>query len=1038
MEKRVMLILSCLLLSIGYIVAQTKITGTVVDNSGEPVISASVIVKGTTVGTMTDLEGKFSINLPEGKNTLVFKLVGLQTVEVKASPNMQVVMQTDENLLDEVVISAAYGFAKSGSQFGSKAVVGSDKIDVPLTSFDKALQGNAAGVQSISNSGQPGAGQQVVIRGVGTINGGTSPLYILDGIAVSTENHGNMTQTASTTSADNMNPLSNLNPNDIENITILKDAASTSIYGSRATNGVVIITTKKGKAGKTQFNLKMSKGFSSRTSKTPRMMNKDQYIDFITEARLNAGYSDGTTKVGGKDINTFIANNFRVRNADQDFYDFDWQGATFKDSAPVSTVDFSARGGNDKTKFFISLSMLDQDGVVIDTYLKRYTGRINLDHTVNDNVKLGMNTIGSYNVQRSPMTTGGYYVSPVFGAAMYSPLDAGIISSGSTLYTPQSQSSPATFTPLEAGPNINYITTYANANFLANSAYDDFSSRTARSITNAYLQWSFLNGFIFKGTAGYDYYYLTEEEWRDARPKGNSASYGRGLAETSVTEQLMWTENATLNYIKTIADQHNLNFLIGQELQGEGYRYSGGAAQDFPGSYFHYMSQGATPYAVYGSRFESTLASFFGTVNYDFDQKYYLSASLRTDGSSRLSKDNRWHSFWSVGGSWKIKKENFLKDVELVNNLALRTSYGTSGNQSGISRYQALALYKGGGYNGGAGLYPTQIGNPNLKWEKTASIDLGLEFSLFDNRIDGTIDWYRRNTTDALLSTQLSRTTGFESLISNVGELYNTGIEVSLNGAIVRTKDILWKLGFNISTNKNQITKLYEGSDIINGQFIYREGEDVHSLYAYRWAGVNPADGRPMYYDKDGEIMYTYNEKGDTRQIVGSASPKFYGGLNTSLNAYGFDLSLNFYFNYGNKIYDASWMMFTSAGQRALWNQYEIIATDRWKQEGDISEFPKAVYGYTSAVYGTTTDKSIFDGSYIRLRDVTFGYTLPKKWLKSVGLEGVRLYAQGTNLLTFTKFPDYDPEVGGGRLAGYYYLGYPNTRTVTFGIDVKF
>lgn len=1035
MKKRVVLILSCLLLSVGFTVAQTtRISGTVVDSNGEPVISATVVVKGTTVGTVTDSDGKFSINVSEERSILVFRLVGMQTTEARAAANMKVVMEQDENVLEEIVINASYGVAKSGSQFGAKSTISSDRLEVPLTSFDKALQGNAAGVQSISNSGQPGAGQQVIIRGVGTINGGTTPLYVLDGIAIATGNLGNMTQTASTSSADNLNPLSNLNPNDIENITILKDAASTAIYGSRASNGVVFITTKKGKAGKTQFNLKMSTGFSSRTNSKLNVMNKDQYIDYLTEARLNAGYSDGTTKVNGKDINSFIANNFRVRNAAGDLYDFDWQDATFKNSAPVSTIDFSARGGNEKTKFFLSLSMLDQDGIVIDTYLKRYTGRINLDHTVNNNVKLGLNTVGSYNVQRSPMTTGGYYVSPVFGAAMYSPLDAGIIAAGSSLYN----SSNGTLTPLDPGPNIDYITTYANANFLANSAYDDFSSRTARNITNAYAQWSFLNDFILKGTVGYDYYYLTEEEWRDARPKGNSASYGHGLAETSVTEQYTWNENITLNYIKTIADSHNLNFLAGQETQGEGYRYSGGIAQDFPGSYFHYMSQGATPYNVYGARFASTLASFFGTVNYDFDQKYYLSASLRSDGSSRLSKDNRWSTFWSVGGSWKVNKENFLKDVNLINNLALRASYGTSGNQSGISRYAALALYSGVGYNAGSGLYPSQIENPKLTWEKTASIDLGLEFSVFNNRLDGTIDWYRRNTTDALLNTQLSRTTGFENITSNVGELYNTGIEVALNGTIVRTKDILWKLGFNITSNKNRITKLYEGDDIINGQFIYREGEDVHSLYTYRWAGVNPADGRPMYYDKDGEIMYAYNEKGDTREIVGSASPKFYGGLNTTLNAFGFDLSMSFYYTYGNKVYDASWMMFTSAGNRGLWNQYEVVATDRWRKEGDIVAHPKAYYGYTSTVYGTTTDKSVFDGSYIRLRDLTLGYNMPVKWLRPVGLEGLRIYMQGTNLLTFTKFPDYDPEVGGGRLAGYYYLGYPNARTITFGLDVKF
>jgi TonB-linked SusC/RagA family outer membrane protein len=1016
-------------------IAQNKqVSGTVTDEAGELVVGASVLAKGTALGGITDSNGKFSFSVPESVTTLVVRYIGYVDVEIPAEANILVRLKSSSTELDEVTVVAYGVVAKSGAPFGAKVTVKSDRLEVPLTSFDKALQGNAAGVLSLSNSGQPGAGQQVVIRGVGTINGGTTPLYVLDGIPIATTNLGNMTQTAATSSADNMNPLSNLNPNDIESVTILKDAASTAIYGSRAANGVVYITTKQGKAGKTQFNVKLGSGYSSRTSNDLKMLNKDQYINYITDARRNAGYNDGTTQVGGKDVNTFLANNFRVRNAEGDFYDFDWMGATYKNDAPTITADFSAAGGTDKTKFFLSLSLLDQDGIVIDTDLKRYTGRVNLDHTVNNHVKFGVNTLLSYNVQRSPMTTSGYYASPVFGAAMYSPLDAGIIAQGSTLYNPTAPNTP---TPLDPGPNIDYITTYANANFLANSAYDDFSSRTARNITNVYGQWSFLDGFVLKGTVGYDYYYLTEEEWRDARPKGNSASNGRGLAESSVTEQYTWDENITLNYLKTISDSHNLNILVGQEAQAEGYRYSDAIAQDFPGSYFHYLSQGATPYGVYGARYASSLASFFSSVNYNYDQKYFLSGSLRSDGSSRLSKDNRWSTFWSAGVSWKVKRENFLQSVDAINDLTFRASYGTSGNQSGISRYAALALYSGVGYNGGSGLYPNQIENPNLTWEKTGSLDIGLDVSVLNNRLGATIDWYKRNTTDVLLNAQLSRTTGFEQIVSNVGEMYNTGVELALNGTPVRTKDVLWTVNFNISTNKNRITKLYEGNDIINGQFIYREGEDVHSLYAYRWAGVNPADGRPMYYDEDGEIMYASNEKGDTRQIVGSASPKFYGGLNTKITAYGVDLGLGFSYVYGNKIYDSSWLMFTSLGYRALYNQYNT-ANDYWRKEGDVVAFPKPVYGYAAATYGTTTDKSVFDGSYIRLRDITLGYSLPQQWIASTGLRNIRVYAQGTNLLTFTKFPDFDPEVGGGRLAGYYYLGYPNASTVMLGLDVKF
>ncbi|WP_158648233.1 SusC/RagA family TonB-linked outer membrane protein [Candidatus Symbiothrix dinenymphae] len=1011
--------------------AKIAVTGVVSDADG-PIIGAGVTEKGNPGnGVATDIDGKYSLRVsPNATIAVAYLGYSTQEVPVNGQTTINVTLAEDAANLDEVVV-VGYGIAsKGGTPFGAKVTVKSDRLNIPLTSIDKALQGNVAGVQSLSNSGQPGAGQQVVVRGVGTINGGTTPLYVVDGIPIASGSYGSTAQTTATSmSGDNLNALSSLNPNDIESITILKDAASTSIYGSRASNGVVYITTKQGKAGKTQFNVKLSTGFSSRTSNKLKTLNKDQYIDYITEARANAGFNDGTVEVAGKQVNKFIADQFKVRNADGDFYDFDWIGAAYNDNAPITTADFTASGGTERTKFFLGLSALDQDGIVLDTYLKRYTGRLNLDHTVNNNVKMGANLALSYSDQFSPMTTGSFLINPVNASALHSPLEPGIIGIGSTL---------SDGTPLEPGPNINYMSTTQNGNFLASSAYDDFSSRTARSTTSGYVQWSFLDGFTLKGIAGYDYFYLTEEEWRDARPRGTGGT-GHGMASSTITEQLSWNETVTLNYIKTISDSHNLNILLGQEAQSEGYRYALGEKMDFAGSYSHYMSQGATPSNAAGERFASSLASFFGTANYNYDQKYFLSASLRGDGSSRLSKDNRWSTFWSTGFSWYINKEEFLNRVDIIDNLNLRASYGTTGNQSGIDRYAALALYSGVEYNGEAGLFPSQVENPNLTWEKTTSLDIGIDVAILKNRLSATIDWYNRDTKEALLNSQLSRATGFSSLIANVGELTNSGIEIALNGTPVRTNNIEWTAGFNITSNTNKITKLYEGAEIISlpPYGIYREGEDLQSFYTYRWAGVNPADGSPMYYDNDGEIMRAYNENGDTRRIVGSAAPKFYGGFNTKILAYGVDLSLGFYYTYGNKIYDNSWINLTGSGSRNLYNQFDVI-TNRWKKEGDIAAYPKPYYGYPQNISYATTDKSVFDGSYLRLRDVTLGYTLPHKFIKPTGLQNVRIYAQGTNLLTFTKFPDLDPEVGGGKNAGYYHMGYPNARTVTFGLDVKF
>jgi TonB-linked SusC/RagA family outer membrane protein len=1040
-----------------------NISGRVVDAAGDAVVGASVVVKGTTTGVTTGINGDYDISAPSD-GTLTFSFLGVGSAEepINGRGRIDIVLDgsgtSGDQEIEEVVV-VAYGVnARSGASFGAKTTVKSERLEaVSVSSFDKALQGQVAGVLSLSNSGQPGAGQQVVIRGVSSINGGTTPLYVIDGIPILTGNYGNMTQTSSSsTSGDNLNALSSINPADIESVTVLKDAGSTAIYGSRAANGVVFITTKQGKAGKTQFNLKLEYGFSNRTQDRPKAMNQEQYLDYLTDAYTNAGtpppyYDNNNTalgrmpkysNVGGKDVLTLIANNFRVRNADGGFYDFDWMNHSIIANAPTYTADFSARGGTEKTKFYLSLGATSQEGIVINTNMKRYTGTLNLNHDVNKNVKLGVSTKMSYNDQRSPMTTGGYYVNPMFGAMMYPPLDAGIISNGSTLYTPPSKpGGTETYTPLEAGPNIDYMTSYASANYLANAAYDDFSSRISRNITNGYAQWSFLDGFTLKGQAGYDYFYITEENWLDARPKGNTASYGHGYANNTSREVYSWSQNVTLNYIKTFKEAHNVNLMLGQETQGEGFSYLDATKVDFPGGYFHYPSQGATPYAVSGEKHASTLASFFGTLNYNYDGKYFLSGTLRSDGSSRLSVENRWAAFWSAGAQWKLKREKFLENITMLNDLTLSGSYGTSGNQSGISRYAAMSLYGGVNYNDGSGLFPTQIANPELTWERTGTMDIGLTAAAFDSRLRLNLDYYDRLTTGGLLDAQLSRTSGFTSILSNIAQVRNRGVEAALGATPYRSDNITWTIDFNITHNKNKIEKLYKGDDIINAPYLYREGEDIHTLYTYRWAGVNPADGRPMYYDDKGEIVYAYNENsanGEQRQIAGSVAPKFYGGLTTTLRAYGFDLTLGFFYTYGNKIYDPSYLFFTSLGARALWNQYSEVATERWRQEGDIARFPKAYYGYSLANYGTATDQIIFDGSYIRLRDVTLGYSIPKKLLNYVKLSSVRLYAKGTNLLTFTKFPDYDPEVGGGRLAGYYYLGYPNARTIVFGLDINF
>lgn len=1012
----------CFCLALSQLFAQNRVlTGKVTDSKGNPIAHASVLVKGTTVGTKTTETGNFSFSVPTTAKTLVISSVNFENYEltIGSKNDFSVALKESSILMDEVFV-VGYGVSKREAFTGSIATVKGDKIaDLRPTSFDKALQGNAAGVTSLSNSGQPGAGQKVVIRGIGSISAGTDPLYVIDGVPLASGNFGNMTATAGTIASDNMNALSSINPNDIETLIVLKDASATSIYGARASNGVILITTKKGKSGKTQFSLNASTGFSDKTTDNFKVLNRDEYITYLSQARANAGYNDGTTIVNGKPVNSFIAKTFFMRDASGNFYDFDWQSHAYNNNATTNAVDISAAGGNDKTKFFASASYFDQNGIVISTYMKRASFRLNLDHKVSDKFQLSTNLNLSYTKQRSPYTTSSYYTNPVFASGFYSPLDPGLLPDGT--------------------PNIDSIVTYSNANFLANNAYNDFSTNTYRALGNMSAQWNISKNFILKSVVGMDLMFIPEYEWLDPRPRGNSASYLRGTSESSIVQNFIWNETTTLNYIKRFGNS-NLNLMIGQEVQSSDKRITDAIKQDFPGIDFHELSSGATPYSTTGSRTQFSLSSFFASANYEFNNKYNISGSVRNDASSKFAKGNRNAQFWSVGALWKITKEEFTKDIKWLNSLQLRSSFGTSGNSSGIGNYAAKGLYSGGyNYNGDPGVAPYQIKNDNLRWERNESFNVGLDFAVLNNRISGTVEYYIKTTKDLLLNANLSSVSGFTSIVSNIGSMRNKGIEITLRTQPVVTKNFSWFLDVNATSNQNRILKLYNGQDIYNSDLslnIYREGQDIQSFYLRPWAGVNPADGRPMYYDQKGEIIYQIDQAGDNRKIAGSAAPKVYGGITNTFRYKNFELTAMLYYTVGNKIYDQSLLTYTSMGYRGLYNQSKDILTDAWQKEGDISSLPKAYYGYAANVFGGySMDKLLFDGSYLRLRDLTFAYNLPEKWMKAIKFSSCRLYVQGSNLFTVTKFPDADPEAG---LSGYYSYGYPNMRTFTLGANIKF
>lgn len=1014
MRRFLTLLVTLVVFGVGSALGQTKQVSGVVTSSedGQPIPGANVFVKeAPTVGAMSDINGKFVIkNLPANAKTIVVRFVGYQSLELPiTSGQISAVIVPENTKMDEVIV-VGYTTVKKGTYTGAASVVKSATIkDQPITSVDKALQGNAPGLVTQSTSGQPGSGQKIIIRGIGSITAGTDPLWIVDGVPVATGNYGMMTSSGETTYSDNSNVLSGLNPNDIESMTVLKDATATSIYGSRAANGVIVVTTKKGKTGKTQYSLNVQTGVSSRATNKFKVLNQSQYIDYLNDALVTAGYSSGKDETVAMLKDKVDGFGFPV-DSKGNLYDFDWMKAAYSSSAPTYNADFSASGGNEKTNFFVSASYMDQQGIIKDASgFTRYSVRSNISNKASDWVKFGVNSTLSYTKQNTPLTTSSYYANPVMASSILAPVEPGAING-------------------EPVQNLSML----SSNFLMNAKYNIMQSRNYRALANAFAEINFTKDLMFKSQAGVDFMTINEYQWDDMRVKGNTAADKGGRASGSNVENMIVNWTNTLNYTKTFIEKLNTNVLLGQEIQSDTYRDLFADIEGFPTADFKQLGSGTNPTTASGSKTQSRLTSFFGNANVNWDSKYYVSFSLRRDGSSRFSRDHKYANFWSIGGSWKINQESFLKDVEWINNLQLRSSYGTQGN-SQIGRYASLGLYSGGAnYNGQPGTYPSQIANNDLTWESQNSFNVGLDFQLFKGKLGGTVEVYTRKTENLLLAAPLSATTGFTSTTKNIGSIENKGIEITLTGQPVEIAGFRWDIEANISKNINKVTSLYEGQDIVNGYKILREGKDIQSFYVYSWAGVNPADGRPMWYDKNGEILYTPSGANFVKSIEGSAAPKFQGGMTNTFSYKGLSLSAQLYFQYGNKIMDAQARLFESFGGRGVFNQVEN-ALNRWKQEGDITDYPRPFYGKTT--YYTATDRYLYDGSYIRLRNLTLSYTLPKAWSNMIKLENLRVYAQGTNLLTFTAYKGYDPEVG---ISGEPWFGYPNVKTISVGIDVKF
>ena len=1017
--RRVLSIFLCVVLAYSSVFAQNRtITGKITDESGKFLEGASVQAKGTRSAVLSKADGTFAIQVAQNVKTLVVSYVGAETKEITLNSQSaySVSLKTKVDPLEEVVITG-YQARKKRDESGAISSIKAAQIEnLPNASLDKALQGKAAGVLVQSANGLPGGAINVRIRGQGSYLAGNDPLYIVDGIQINTRSDGNFTQN---------NPLAFLNPDDIETIDILKDAASAAIYGSNASNGVVIITTKKGKAGKTKFMANAYMG-SVQMMKKLEMANSQEYFQMRAEAYGNANNLAWNNLA----VLQTVLNELRVPNAATMTSEqalaaaaalptYDWQDAAFRDGS-IKNYELSASGGNEKTTFRIAGNYSMQEANITKADFKRSGLRFDIQNKATDRLTLAASVNLSTFNQNNPFATSGSFLgSPAFSASGIIPVNP-IYNADGTYYGVPGQ------TPSNLIGTLNQNIIQVND---LNSGYQ----RTNQLVGNVNLDYKITSWLTFKTLVGLDYRLTQGKNVRDARTADGFNFKG------NVNVQSNWNTNIntyqTLNFNKTFGTKHRLDGLVGFEYRRENNESITANGQGFPTYQFTSLNNAATPASV-GEFFTGFRRNgVFSKVNYGFDRKYLVSFTLRRDGSSRFGADNQYGTFWGVSGAWNIDQEEFLKNSSLVSSLKLRASYGSTGNDQ-IGNFDALGLYGGGGiYNGGAGISYTQLANPILKWERNITTNLGLDFGFFENRITGSLEVYNKETKDLLLSQPVQSSTGFSSITSNVGRLANKGIELTLGGDIFKAKNpggFNWNVAFTFAYNKNEVKELYGGLKILPGDNSVQVGQPLGVLFTQQFAGVNPATGRPMWYDTLGNLTNQVLAK--DRKIIGPQNtPLYQGGLRNGLSFKNFTLDFFFQYEYGRYTSDgqANFLMENIARINVLKEVYD----KRWTLPGQITFFPRYhTSGTESKGSGAQSGtRTFFKADYVRLKNVSLSYDLPASKLKKTGFSSMRFYLQGTNLWTASDWFSYDIEFVGSATGIV-----PQTKNYTVGLQFGF
>ncbi len=986
--------------------AQTRtISGTVTsEDDGSELPGVNVVLKGTSVGTVTSIDGQYTLEVPTEGGTLVFSFIGLATKEVAigAQSVVNVAMAQDVTELSEVVITG-YGERNKESFTGSVASVGADVIENrPMPSVDQVLQGNVPGLQLSNSSGTPGSTQQIRIRGISSISTSNEPLFVIDGVPVVSGDNNRSTATG------NLGVLASINPNDIESVQVLKDASATALYGARGTNGVIIITTKRGKSGKASFNFSAQYGGVDRAVDGPDMLNAAQWDELYYESLVNAGFYGTIAEAQANEDSGWDG-----------VTDTDWNEEVKNDDAISQQYDFSARGGNEQTNYYVSLGYMQQDGVNVGSDFERVTGKVNLGTYLSEKFHLSNSLTASKVTQNGQLEGTAYFGNPDGAVIFMRPTDRPRNDDGTPNIT---DLSGVFFNPL-------YI------------AANDINERVqSRILNNTQLTVDIIPGLQYIGTVGLDFL-LTEELYFDNRNYGDGAGEGGGSTMYS-NRNFNYVIKNQLKYDFDLGVDHNFTASVVYEAQKNDYKTTASGGDGFAADGLYYPSSTGNPTFVSGFVNDWAINSIMGFVNYGFNNQLFIDASIRREGNSRFAPEYRWGTFYAFGAAWSFSENALFDNMDWLGLGKLRASYGKTGNAFiGLNNYQAFLAYSAD-YNGQPAVFPSQVGNEELTWENSFQFGVGLDLNFFD-RVDVTVDYFNRETTDMLFNVPLSRTTGFTSQTQNIGDMVNKGWEVSAKGDVIRSGDFTWTLGFNFTSLENEVTKLPVDA---NGDEIGSEtatqkitvGQPVNAWYMPAWAGVDPATGDALWYTDEtlSETTSTYSQAGDV-YAGGNALPTFFGGLNTRFQFKGVYLTADFYYSTGNQVYD-SWAFYSQSDGQFTFTIANGYARqfDRWQQPGDVAENPRNVYGNTSQS-NSASSRRLYDGEFLRLRNMTVGYTLPVSLVSQIGLTGVDIYFRGTNLFTWTKDEnlEFDPEVDAD---GFLDLNAPALKVLTAGLNVRF